>query len=488
MFLVPRRTSRRRAFTLVEMLVVIAIIGILVSLAGVAVFRLIGTQQTSNTRSELTRLETEFQKQYRAAADNYRKEPIPTPGSAMGNVYYNTVLPMAGNDRLRAQVIWTKLRLKQTFPNNFNEALNPAPMPSLPYYQNTLSLLGYTAANTTSPQPWESSACLLLALERSTDGNGVSPETLGVNSFISNFATPSGQTIQGLVDGWHTPLAFCRWPVNSVVLNPSGPQPGDKNDPDDPSGLLVSTSWQNTPYPNMPSITDLAAFMQFCHPVPQHTAGQEATTFRIYPLIVSAGPDNKLGLDKDVNALTYTFATLPAPQGAGSRRQPVPDPGTAIPVRRVHMREICRSPRRRNAFTLIELLVVMALILVILLWGPAMSSSARTTSIPWHRPGRDRRDAQRQESRPPRRRADRHSHPVRHEQRRTQASQLQLIPHPRITTPGPAKTTRRPPRITTRTRSSLPGSICSAAPPTWARSMKRRCRRRLFLHRRADRN
>lgn len=302
-----KRIVGRRGFTLVEMLVVVAIIGILVSLTAVAVFRLIGTQQSSNTKTELTRLETEFQKEYRSAADKIRKEPIPTPGSVMGNVYYNTVLPMAGGDRLRAQVIWTKLRLKQTFPNNFNEALNPAPMPPLSYYKNTLTVVGYTTANTTTPQPWESSACLLLALQRGEDGAGVSPETLGINSFIANYATPNGQSIQGLVDGWHNPIQFCRWPVNSTVLNPGGAaQSGDKNDPDDPSGLLVSTTWQTAPgNPN-----GYTQFQTYCHPVPMHTAGQEATTYRIYPLIASPGPDGQLGLNP------ITFQTTNAAQAA----------------------------------------------------------------------------------------------------------------------------------------------------------------------------
>ena len=82
------------------------------------------------------------------------------------------MLPIAGNDRLRAKVIWTKLRLKQAFPNNFNEALNPAPLKPLPYYVNALGALGFTAANTgaANPQNFESSACLLLALQHSEDG------------------------------------------------------------------------------------------------------------------------------------------------------------------------------------------------------------------------------------------------------------------------------------------------------------------------------
>ncbi len=150
-----RSARRRRGFTLVELLVVIAIIGVLVSLTGVTVFRLIGTQQANNTKSELSRLEGELQKEYRAAADKFAKEPIPTTGP-LNTVYYGTVLPMAGNDPNRARVIWVKLRLKQTFPDTFNEALNPVPMPPLPYYQSVLGALGYTVANTTAPQAWES--------------------------------------------------------------------------------------------------------------------------------------------------------------------------------------------------------------------------------------------------------------------------------------------------------------------------------------------
>ncbi len=287
-----RNVRRRRGFTLIELLVVIAIIGVLVSLTTVTVFRLIGSQQANNTKSELSRLETELQKEYRAAADKFRIEPIPPSSSPLGNVYYTIVLPMANGDPNTARVIWVKLRLKQTFPNNFFEALNPAPMPPLGLYQNQLSLLGYTTANTVSPQQWESSACLLLALGRAEDGAGVKPETLGLNSFVHSYPTPSGGTIPGLVDGWGQPLAFCRWPCFSPVLNPgSQPLSGDKNDPVDPSGLLVSTTWQST--------GGYATFQAFCHPVPPHAAGQEATTYRLFPLIASEGPDKVLGLDKE---------------------------------------------------------------------------------------------------------------------------------------------------------------------------------------------
>ncbi|HVS35489.1 MAG TPA: type II secretion system protein [Gemmataceae bacterium] len=299
-----RSACRRAGFTITELLVVVAIIGVLVSLTAAAVMRLIPLTQTNNTKAELTKLETELQKEYRAATDKYSKEPIPNQGTALGNAYWNFVVPTATNssgqfDPNLARVIWTKLRLKQTFPTSFNEALNPFPMPPNTGYANQLTVLGYTTANTTSPQPWESSACLLLALGRSEDGAGVTPDVLGVASYSKDYGTPSNGSIKGLVDGWGNPLVFSRWPVASTVLNPNpagAPQPKANNDPADPSGLLESSLWQqnNSAYTN---------FTTWCHPVGKPAAGGDATSYRVFPLVVSGGanPGGQVGL----NATTF---------------------------------------------------------------------------------------------------------------------------------------------------------------------------------------
>ena len=313
-----RSARRRPGFTLIELLVVIAIIGILILLTASAVFRLIGTQQGANTKSELSRLEGELQKQYRAATDRFAGEPIPDTGPYVNAAAVVKSMATVNGIYKRdlAQVIWVKLRLKQTFPNTFNEALNPYPMPANTNYANQLGLLGYNTANTTNPQPWESSACLLMALGRSEDGGGVRPEDIGVNSFIHDFGpTPSGGTVKGLIDGWGQPLAFCRWPVNSVVLNPPNGQPLSKanNDAVDPSGCLESQAWQSS--------GGYTLFLQYCHAVGQPPQGnQDATSYRVFPLIASPGPDKVLGL----NPITFArqaatadddlYPTLASPQ------------------------------------------------------------------------------------------------------------------------------------------------------------------------------
>jgi prepilin-type N-terminal cleavage/methylation domain-containing protein len=331
-----KRSARRAGFTMVEMLVVVTIIAILLSLTTAAVLRLIPAQQAINTKSSLTRFDDDLVRAYRSAADKVRHEPIPTGGPMLAA--YQNVYSVAGNDRGRAQVIWTKLRLRQTFPNNFAEAWNYqntlTPLPALSYYKTKLAALGYTDPNMLAhmlagPYQWESSVCLLWALQRGEDSQALKESDFGTGSLKdfgqtpliasnpSSGQTPNQQPVKGLIDDWGTPLNFMRWPVNSTQLNPTGAQLGDKNDSDDPSGLLEATNWQTT---GAAFSANANQFMAWCHPLALHLANTEAKTFRIFPLIVSAGPDKKLGLDTSMPPPPPTgagyFATLPTTDAA----------------------------------------------------------------------------------------------------------------------------------------------------------------------------
>jgi hypothetical protein len=87
----------------------------------------------------------------------------------------------------------------------------------------------------------------------------MSAEDIGP-SFLKNFPL-NGSNVQLIIDGWGTPVAFCRLPWQNYAINPSGAAPGTgpqigtyvqsavnpslniPTDPSDPRGLLCDASW-----------------------------------------------------------------------------------------------------------------------------------------------------------------------------------------------------------------------------------------------------
>jgi prepilin-type N-terminal cleavage/methylation domain-containing protein len=276
------RTSRRVAFTLIEMLVSMAIIVVLVALSATAVFRFLGVQKQNNTMTTLNKVASRLHTTWSANRDKFWNEPI--PDTYLSYIQQN-LSGTGANSYNRARVIWVKLRYRQLFPLTFTEALNPSPLPPLPTYKQYLSALGITGS---SGAAYESSACLYMALKQGQSGAGDSGEDLSGGGSVVAFALPSPSTrkIPAFVDGWGTPLVFCRWPTGSTVLNPNGAQAGT-NDPDDPTGLLAVSSWLTSTSPNYAQ-----NFQNLLHPLPT-TAG---TSYTLTPLVVSSGPDKVIGL------------------------------------------------------------------------------------------------------------------------------------------------------------------------------------------------
>jgi prepilin-type N-terminal cleavage/methylation domain-containing protein len=275
----------RLAFTLLEIVVVLTIILVLAAITAGAVLRYTTTQQGYNTQSLLRKLQARLDTQVRLVAQRAMQEPIgtgcvgtgSTTGAAAVSSAQAAIFHIANNAPDKARVIWVKLRLKQAFPNSFAEALNPdngyfanivtgVSLPPLPTYQKYLNNAGVTFSSGTLyngiPAPnsyYESSACLLLALQGGQSGGGISADDIGP-SFLRDFPL-NGTTVKLIVDGWDTPVAFCRWPWGCYAINPSGappgsgPQPGiynpinvspsqaTPNDPSDPRGVLCDYLW-----------------------------------------------------------------------------------------------------------------------------------------------------------------------------------------------------------------------------------------------------
>jgi hypothetical protein len=280
-----------------ELMVVMALIAILVAISAGAYLRWLGVQQVSNTRTTLNKLTPLIKSQWDVIAEQAAKDF----DRGLAAPYMQYVTPIAGPDFGRQRVVYVKMRLVQFFPMTFDEVLNPNKymLPPRQVYQQNLKNLGVTGSNQLTGT-FESSALLLMALQAGVSGQKLNPGDLGGSS-VASFPLPGGGQIPALVDSWGSPLAFFRWPTGSPDLNPGGSQPGSNNDSTDPQGYLTATNWQTTGTPTYVSI-----FAQAIGYTPPPGAGNQPQSYKLAPLLVSAGPDTKLGLDPNANPNTTT--------------------------------------------------------------------------------------------------------------------------------------------------------------------------------------
>lgn len=280
-----QRKVFRAAFTLIELMVVVAIIALLVALTAGAVMRYLSTQKGNNTETTITTVDSELKKHWQKVIDQSKDGG--SPSLLAGGLSIDD--PAAYNcpgDALTARVIYQKLVLMQQFPMSFNEVFGIGPnvnfvLPPDIGYQRYLNQYGI-AGSTAATQPFESSACLLMALER--DRSGMKLNTDLLKSSIRTL--PSG--LPYLADGWDQPLAFYRWPVaNDEVnaLNRAQPNSAQaiKRDSQDPDGKLMNPTWLGG--------SGAVLFAQTIHNLSPN--GSRYTV----PVVASSGPDKKLGFD-----------------------------------------------------------------------------------------------------------------------------------------------------------------------------------------------
>ena len=102
------KRANRQAFTLIELIVVMLIIGILMAMSAAAVGKFITVQQQSNTEMTIRKVYSKLMTQWESVIRSAREENMATTiGSA--NAAYITTL--AGGDGRRARVIYIKARL-----------------------------------------------------------------------------------------------------------------------------------------------------------------------------------------------------------------------------------------------------------------------------------------------------------------------------------------------------------------------------------------
>jgi Tfp pilus assembly protein PilE len=266
--------QQRRGFTILELLLVCAIIMILMGLTLGAVMRYKDVQQKLNSQLTLQKVDSMLHEHWSAVVTAARDEQIP-----------QTIINMAGGTgflaQKRARVIYIKFRLTQEFPVSYQEVTSPQTgLPVKVSYANAVQGAPTSAQGTMGHKfNIESAACLYLALQQSRNGTNTNVDTVLTSREVKT-ATSGSNSIKYIVDDWGSPIVLFRWPYNNTDpdLNPPT-NANQNNDLQDPEGLLSGGGWPGQ-----------ALFNKICHPT--------SPSKRLDPTVASAGRDGYFGVDK----------------------------------------------------------------------------------------------------------------------------------------------------------------------------------------------
>src|SRR5262245_24432145 len=210
----------RRGFTLVELLVVVAIIAALVARTTAAVMRFRGAGVGSATKTNLSKVHAKIRDQWKSVTDKARNDSL---GAQVNAAYAASAGTNLADPAVRNRYV--QLRQIQAFPTNFNEAFWPDPSwkpktptatapNAWPGYVSHLAKFGIRPDNesawgTLSPDV-QASICLLMIIERGPGGGNAQTtgDDLGANA--SGSISIGNTTARGIVDGWKRPVLFIR--------------------------------------------------------------------------------------------------------------------------------------------------------------------------------------------------------------------------------------------------------------------------------------
>jgi prepilin-type N-terminal cleavage/methylation domain-containing protein len=285
---------RRRAFTLVELLMVIVVIGILTSLLVVASMSVIGSARESATKGTIIKVNGML-KERLSVFSGHKTDPVQIA----------SVSTIAAGDNKRAEVLARKVEFLRAFPQTWGEAVRA-------------NLIKETEVPATITPDAESSEVLYYVM---TSSNSLGMSPVDTDAFNSNeVRDTNGNEKLEFVDAWGRPLRFYRWPtqlvrgggftdategsiVESDIIR-AKILFGDaiksvaqaQQDPDDPIALLRSGGWDSNA--NADAFEGNTTSLLPINDASGNLVGNffhSLGTFHA-PLLVSAGADGALGL------------------------------------------------------------------------------------------------------------------------------------------------------------------------------------------------
>lgn len=280
---ITKQDAPRRGFTIIEILIVIAIIGVLMGLIGAVVAGMVANAREKATKTTLTKIDGLLEQRLRGIDQFMTKEER--------RKIYNFNTPAK-----KAEAV--KREMRAQFPVNFDEA--PQLRDRMVNDPDLNVQIGNHTRNT------ESSEILYYLL---TKTNVLGVPAISADDFLSSEVGDTDQDgLNEFIDNWGRPLVYYRWPTRLV-------RPDDDDDMTDPNplrrdiaGLLIpgvpDTALGQDPDDALGDFADTPAFNEQDF----HTPGTYHTL-----LIVSAGPDGELGLYEPWQTSNFGHLAQPLP-------------------------------------------------------------------------------------------------------------------------------------------------------------------------------
>lgn len=222
--------TRRRGFSLVELIVVMGILATLAILAVGTYNRLRAGQSEAATESTLSKLNNAMDVRYSQIVNDANRD------AAKGN-FPAGLLTFCNNDPDIARSALVYLNLLKAFPTTYTEATTSFALGGYQFRPNQ----AFTALVSSGTPEEQSAACLYIALTSSTDAAS------------GTLDQQTGQTAAGTVflDAWNRPIAFSRLTYATELNSPPWYRgTGASKDPADPLGKFntwgnIGTFWPN---------------------------------------------------------------------------------------------------------------------------------------------------------------------------------------------------------------------------------------------------
>lgn len=292
------RSGRQHlGFTLVELLTVIAIIGILATLSLGAMWKATDRAKVTRTRAMVIKLHAQVLHRW----ESYRTRRLPinvaVTAATMGLNPNNT------SDLSRVRLIALRELMRRELPQKFSDIalgsqLNP-PMPPSALTQSYLRRLNSVA----SPDPqYQGAECLYMIVTMGED------DSLGTDRFSpKNIGDRDGDGLREFQDAWGNPISFLRWAPGFV----------SELQPDvDPTTVGVQRDNQNDHDPFDPMRLD-----------PGISTPNPFRGYKLTPLIYSSGSDESDDITVGIDAANPSWG-LSAAQQVAVANDPFYDPAS----------------------------------------------------------------------------------------------------------------------------------------------------------------